>query len=365
MPIELAARKAAVLGSSESMLTAGDADTTGEVDIRREVFMGIDLSPLGAHSMRVPGEYGVEELAGHLNLPRLAGAINAAQQGGLDFVALKQDFHIQAVAEQATRGDDSSLDKQLAVGAQRPASGNFATGRQPIASKQSANFLDGLKAAAKLQDLIPPATLAVEIPLAAASEVFSNAALDLKSCREILLPLSGADFPSAEQLAGFARGAVARKVQLSAVITEAELLQNKSALLSKYFQAVWCRSADIEGIRRGRISLQQERAKNSAPLPIILELGVAISATLRAAEERLVLIEQLTQRPAFSDIAAVIGTVYDAAYQIEDYIKRGVADGIVFRPASLPTDLASIMRGVLPLLQERAKGQKDLPLFCS
>lgn len=334
MPIELAARKAAVLGSSESMLTAGEVDTTDEVDIRREVFIGIDLSPLGAHNMRVPGEYGVEELAGHLNLPRLTGAINAAQQGGLDFVALKQDFHIQAAAEPATRGEDSS-------------------------------FLDGLKAAAKLQDLIPPATLAVEIPLAAASEVFNNSVFDFKSCREILLPLSTADFPSAEQLAGFARGAVARKVQLSAVITEAELLQNKSVLLSKYFQAVWCRSADTEGIRRGRIFLQQERAKNSAPLPIILELGVAISATLRAAEERLVLIEQLTQRPAFSDIAAVIGTVYDAAYQIEDYIKRGVADGIVFRPASLPTDLASIMRGVLPLLQERAKGQKDLPLFCS
>lgn len=58
--------------------------------------------------------------------------------------------------------------------------------------------------------------------------------------------------------------------------------------------------------------------------------------------------------PAFEGKASVVGTVYDVADMVESWIGLGAADGIIFLPASLPTDLASVIRGVLPLLKARA-----------
>ncbi|MDN6487611.1 MAG: hypothetical protein L0K34_09035, partial [Ancrocorticia sp.] len=59
--------------------------------------------------------------------------------------------------------------------------------------------------------------------------------------------------------------------------------------------------------------------------------------------------------PAFAGKASVVGTVYDVADVVESWIGLGAADGVVFLPASVPTDLASVIRGVLPLLRARSE----------
>ena len=63
--------------------------------------------------------------------------------------------------------------------------------------------------------------------------------------------------------------------------------------------------------------------------------------------------QTMTGRPVFDGKASVVGTVYDVADTVEEWICLGAVDGIVFLPASLPTDLASVIRGIMPLLYAR------------
>ena len=112
---------------------------------------------------------------------------------------------------------------------------------------------------------------------------------------------------------------------------------------------------NLERARGIRSELRELAASNGRSVRVLGELGIVISGSMRAANERALLVADMVGAPLFEGKASVVGTVSDVADAFERWIGTGAADGLIFLPASLPTDLASLIRGVVPLLAARAQ----------
>ena len=140
-------------------------------------------------------------------------------------------------------------------------------------------------------------------------------------------------------------------VQFDAEVADAIALD----MLASFVDGVRVRTDDLERARDIRRELRSLAASNGRSLRVFGELGIVISGSMRAASERALLVADITGAPLFEGKASVVGTVYDVADAVERWVGTGAADGLIFLPASLPTDLASLIRGVVPLLTARAR----------
>lgn len=126
--------------------------------------------------------------------------------------------------------------------------------------------------------------------------------------------------------------------------------------VASWADAVHLETPDPHSAREVRFALRSAACESGRSLKVFCELGILISASIQAAKERAWLISTIEGKPVFEGKAHVIGTVYDAADEAERWISLGAVDGLVFLPASVPTDLASLIRGVLPVLRSRVSG---------
>ena len=141
--------------------------------------------------------------------------------------------------------------------------------------------------------------------------------------------------------------------------TNPQVTGENAETVANIFDAVRVRHPDRAAVRQMRFALKEAARKRKSDFTVFADLGIVISATLQAAEERSILISQLNGGELFSGMASVVGTVYDVADAIESWVGMGAADGMVLTPASLPTDLASVLKGVLPLLEARATIERE------
>lgn len=285
-------------------------------DSLTEAWVGVDLSLLGATTSDSIFDVGSDMPVDRLNFPRLACAVKAALGGGIDFVSLGSTFF--------SRSDLHVRDGSL----------------------------DGAKTAAKLAE-ISTGGVCVEVPAAAHS---INQAVDLIAAQDegwagITVAVDAStDFAS---ILPAAKNARITGVEITAIVAaetvSAEFAQN----VAEFADIVRLRVTDPHNARGIRFAIRAAADAKSRSIPVIADLGIVISASMQAAEERAVLISEMTGTEIFAGLPSAVGTVYDVADAIESWVGLGAADGVLLVPASLPTDLASILRGVLPLLKAR------------
>ncbi|MDD7686855.1 MAG: hypothetical protein PT944_02920 [Actinomycetaceae bacterium] len=320
MTVSIAASERAI--HDPSPIDMSDASFVPDVELRIPV--GINLTLLGASETDVPGEDAPEPFLATVNLPLLASSVGAARQGGVDLVTLDRDFHIKA--------------------ARPPRSG----------------ALDGVATAGKLgvgQEL----RMCAEVPSDPAyirEAVNELASAQLTDAALMITLQELADYRDYMKAAEEVRAA---NMQLWLLATNPEFTAAHADTVVQLFDAVRVRTTDKHKAREMRFALHEAAAKIHRTITVFADIGIVISATVQAAEERALLISQLNGSELFQDMAAVVGTVYDVADLIESWVGMGAADGVVLTPASLPTDLASVIKGVLPLLEARATIERNDP----
>lgn len=289
-----------------------DIDATGPGALAT-TWIGVDLSLLGAS---VP--VGFDDCIDYLNFPRLAASVRAAQTGGIDFVTLDSRF--------LTSTDVDSRDSSH----------------------------DAVHAAAKLADVSTAGIFAGIEPTPADIEVATAAlAAQREGWAGITMPLhTDSDFAGIEKAARKTRRA---GVKVTVIITDPAVSAERAAIVAGIADVVRLRVRDPYAARNARFAIQAAGKEIGKDILVFMELGVVISRSVAAAEERALLIEDMNDCDLFPGIASVLGTVYNVADTIESYVGLGAADGVILVPASLPTDLASVLKGVLPLIDARAK----------
>ncbi|MDO5025920.1 MAG: hypothetical protein Q4E03_05330 [Trueperella sp.] len=276
--------------------------------------VGIDLSLLGANCT---GEYAVSSPLDQVDYRKLITAMRTAHDGGIDFVSLNSTFATHSLGK--TR--DSSL--------------------------------DGVHAAAKIAEF---ATGGICVETCATPEAI-NIATDLLAKQTagwagITIPLhENSDFAA---LAAAAADARAAGIPVTVVITNPKVSPERAKLVVSIADSIRLRVSNPHEARGARFALRAAAKEANRDLPVMAEIGIVISATVPAAEERALLIEEINGCEIFPGLPKVIGTVYDVADTVESWVGLGASDGVVLVPGSLPTDLASVLRGVLPLLKARS-----------
>ena len=281
-------------------------------------WVGIDLTLLGASTPPGFDEAPIDQL----NYPRLAASVTAAQQGGMDFVALGSEF------------------------------------QQSSDSTERESAFDAAKVAARLGDVstagvfagVAGTPRAINVPvdlLAPQSEGWAGLTITLGT---------NSDF---DGILTAAKNARAAGLRISLIITNPSITPERATLIASIADTVRLRVADPHAAREARFAIRAAGQELGKDVLVFAELGIVISASVEAAEERTHLIEDINGCGPFEGIACVLGTVYSVADAIESWVGLGAADGIILIPASLPTDLASVLRGVLPLIEARA--QLDRP----
>lgn len=310
MTIELPASRKALTNAQP--LDLDDASITP--DHLATAWIGIDLTLLGASTPP-----GFEEAPiDHLNFPRLAASVKAAHQGGIDFVALGAEF----------QNSSDSLVHESAF--------------------------DAAKTAARLADV---STAGVFAEVAGTPEDM-NVAVDILASQDegwagITMTLAtDSDF---DGILAASKNARAAGVRISVIITNPSISAERAKLIASIADTVRLRVADPHAAREARFAIRAAGQELGRDVLVFAELGIVISASVEAAEERAHLIEEIDGCVPFEGIACVLGTVYSVADAIESWVGLGAADGIILVPASLPTDLASVLRGVLPLMEARAQ----------
>lgn len=319
MTIEIAASRKALCNSEQF-----DFDDPAQFpDFYVTAILGFDLTGLGAHKLEVPGEYGPEIAVNSLNFPLLLASVNAAFQGGIDFVQLKRNFQAY---EESSRN-----------------------------AHRHCTILSAVKTVEKISELINNGGFNIEFPLDSenALPAVDGFLANYDGQKAISVALKTAqDLAVLEE---FSQVAKRNELQLVVLSDDLQFLQENAQKIACLVDVVQIQSAEMEKIRALRFLFQKFAKTTGHEVKIIVELGIVISATLQSAQERAALIADLASEPLFTGIAKAVGTVYDVADCVEKLIGNGVADGIFFVPASLPTDLASVLKGVIPLLRERAK----------
>ena len=318
MPVSIAASSQALHNSAPIDM----ADSTLLPDINIHAPIGMNLTLLGAAEMDIPGEDVPETFLKRVNLPLLASSVSAAYEGGVDAITLDRDFHVH-----------------------------------PTAPPRSA-ALDGVTMAGKLASGKVP-QICAEIPsdpmyIREAVSLLTNARVVSSAVMLTLQELD--DYHDFQRAADEARAA---GVQVWLLATNPEVTIGNAETVASIFDVVRVRYPERAAVREMRFALKEAAKKTKRECLIFADLGIVISATLQAAEERSILISQLNGGELFSGMASVVGTVYDVADAIESWVGMGAADGMILTPASLPTDLASVLKGVLPLLEARATIERE------
>ena len=282
-----------------------------------EAFLGVDLTMLGAATGDSFPDVGATLSVEYASFPTLASCATAACSGGLDFITLSKSFRVR--------------------------------------SDRQGTWLDAARTMARLTGM-GAAGFCAEVP-ATAEDITAGVQLlaeqrDGWGSVEISLPDDAVT--SIDDLAASAELARSRGVKFTVCVAARDVTDSLAEMIGSLADAVWLVTKDPSEARDVREKLQSIARALGRSLAVLVELGVVISGNLQAATERARLIEDMQGAPAFEGKARVVGTVYDVADAVEDWIGQGAADGVIFLPASLPTDLASIIRGVLPLLKARA-----------
>ena len=280
-----------------------------------EAVMGVDLSLLGAVTTEAfAAALGSEMPVEYASYPRIASCAQAATRGGIDFVCLDATFR--------TRSDN-------------------------------ANQLDAARVAARLLSQ-HAGKVNVQIPaeVAVSREGIGMLAQHGEHVAPTVEVTEESDLDGIARLAEeIAANGMPVNVQLDAEVADAISL----GTLAAFVDWVRVRTDDLERARDIRSELRELAASNGRSVRVLGELGIVISGSMRAANERALLVADMVGAPLFEGKASVVGTVSDVADAFERWIGTGAADGLIFLPASLPTDLASLIRGVVPLLAARAQ----------
>ena len=280
-----------------------------------DAVIGVDLTLLGAVCSEVFASLGIDLPVEHVSLPKLASCIGAACTGGLDFVSLSKDF--QARSDRTTCMDAvRTVSRIMDVG---------AVGFSAEIPPEAEHVDEAVSLLAEQKD----GWGCVEIDIASSSDL--------------------------EQIAKYAKSAHDAGVQVTARVACDLLSDLDIDLLASWADMVRLLTDDPHEARGARFALRSAAHQQGRELRVLVEVGIVISGNQQAANERAILIEAMNGSPAFAGKASVVGTVYDVADLVESWIGLGAADGVVFLPASVPTDLASVIRGVLPLLRARSE----------
>lgn len=297
------------LATKESELDDASAESVAEA------VMGVDLSLLGAVTTEAfAAALGSEMPVEYASYPRIASCAQAATRGGIDFVCLDATFR--------TRSDN-------------------------------ANQLDAARVAARLLSQ-HAGKVNVQIPaeVAVSREGIGMLAQHGEHVAPTVEVTEESDLDGIARLAEeIAANGMPVNVQLDAEVADAISL----GTLAAFVDWVRVRTDDLERARDIRSELRELAASNGRSVRVLGELGIVISGSMRAANERALLVADMVGAPLFEGKASVVGTVSDVADAFERWIGTGAADGLIFLPASLPTDLASLIRGVVPLLAARAQ----------
>ncbi|MDD7464827.1 MAG: hypothetical protein PUK59_01050 [Actinomycetaceae bacterium] len=320
MPVSIAASERAI--HDPSPIDISDASFVPDVELRIPV--GVNLTLLGASQTDVPGEDSPEPFLSRVNIPLLASSVGAAQQGGVDLITLDRDFHIKA--------------------ARPPRSG----------------ALDGVHMAAKL-GLGQELRMCAEVPSDPSCIREAVRELAMTQLTGVALMITLQELDDYQDYVKAAAEARAAGVELWLLATNPDFTAAHADVVVQIFDAVRVRTTDRHRARAMRFALHEAAAKVRRTMTAFADIGIVISATVQAAEERAILISQLNGTELFQDMASAVGTVYDVADLIESWVGLGAADGVVLTPASLPTDLASVLKGVLPLLEARATIERNDP----
>ncbi|MGO1858434.1 hypothetical protein [Ancrocorticia populi] len=280
-----------------------------------DAVIGVDLTLLGAVCSEAFASLGIDLPVEHASLPKLASCIGAACTGGLDFVSLSKDF--QARSDRTTCMDAvRTVSRIMDVG---------AVGFSAEIPPEAEHVDEAVSLLAEQKD----GWGCVEIDIASSSDL--------------------------EQIAKYAKSAHDAGVQVTARVACDLLSDLDIDLLASWADMVRLLTDDPHEARGARFALRSAAHQQGRELRVLVEVGIVISGNQQAANERAILIEAMNGSPAFAGKASVVGTVYDVADLVESWIGLGAADGVVFLPASVPTDLASVIRGVLPLLRARSE----------
>ena len=314
MAISLAASKRALCNPAP--IDISDPDLVPDVEIR--VPVGVNLTLLGATHTDIPGEDPQASFAQRVNMPLLVSSVSAAYQGSIDAITLDCDFHVQ-----------------------------------PWATRQSAP-LDGVTTAGKLAHVGKTPRLCAQVPSDPTYIREAVALLTSSRVKEAAVMITLQDMPDFHEFQRAADDARAAGVQMWLLARNPDFTAAHAHMVARMFDVVRVRMADSAKVRQMRFALREQAAKLRREIDVYVEIGIVISASLQAAEERALLLSELNGTELFHNMASVVGTVYDVADAVESWVGMGAADGVIFTPASLPTDLASVLKGVLPLLQARA-----------
>lgn len=311
MSIELAAATSAIASSAPIDFE----DPALLPDAMTKAWIGVDLSALGATASESVFDMGCDLPVEHLNFPRLACAVNAAHGGGIDFVSLGSQFY--------TRSDFRVRNAAL----------------------------DGVKAAAKLAE-VTKGGLSVSVPASAhyILQAIDSLVVQREGWAALAIDIdTDTDVDALITPTGQARMA---GIKIITVISS-QLCASKIAAVAAIADMVRLRITDPHVAREIRFAVRSAAEQLNKEIPVVVDLGIVISASTQAAEERAYLVSAMSGQEIFAGIASSVGTVYDVADTIEAWVGLGAADGVMIVPASLPTDMASILKGVLPLLAAR------------
>lgn len=274
--------------------------------------VGLDLSLLGARTERFGS--GEELSRKSANIGMLFASAQAATTNGIDFVCLSKDF---------------------------------------VVSETGNPSLDRVKAAI---EMIKYGVSQIAVVIAPEVETF-NATLDMlegvDSSRIVLsFPLSGEE--KTDELDTCISRAKEMNVQLLAQVDAETVLASNPERFIHIGPDIRMNAPTPHLAREARFALRAAAQESGQELRVLLDIGVIISATRQAAKERLILNETISGKKMFSRTVHVIGTVCDIADATEYWLGQGAADGVVYLPASAGTDVASLVKGVIPFLVGRA-----------
>ncbi|MCI7550897.1 MAG: hypothetical protein PUK40_01710 [Actinomycetaceae bacterium] len=317
MTIRVSAIRRAIENSAEIDLS----DQTLLPDMLTSAIVGVDLSDLGVVRNRANEEISIDLPADKLNYPRLLSTARAAYRGGIDYVTLNDSFRM---------GPDESKD----------------------------HAFDALSVATRLIE-VSQAGIIAAVPSDA-----SAVRRGTKEFTSVFIPDSSNVWPGVlirmyddsdfDALKAAADEAREHGLKVRVLVRNPEFTMQYVDVLASIADSIRLQSNDVHNGRALRFALRDAASQYGRDVRVVTDVGVVISSSVQAAEERAKLLAAMNGEELFAGITSVIGTVYDVADAIERLVGLGVADGITFIPASFPTDLASIMKGVLPLVEARA-----------
>lgn len=281
-----------------------------------DAYIGIDLTILSAASSADYSSLGMDLPVEFASFPKLVSCASAACSGGLDLILLAKEFLMRC--------------------------------------DRSGGSMDAVRTMARLTDT-GAAGFSAEVPTEAPKLAEAIGLLSQQRDGWGSIEISLDHSSDLRALTSFSTAAHDAGIHVSGRMSADDVLQMNLTELTALVDAVRLQTEDPHVARECRFALRSAAAEQGRSLDVLVDMGVVISGSAKAASERALLIEGIQQRPLFDGKAKAVGTVYDVADAVENWIGLGGADGIIFMPASLPTDLASIIRGVLPLLKARSE----------